>query len=215
MCVYCYIGMSKKHPSIYHRYGIRHLLPQLLCPQLVDYDCHHPTLYINMKGGIKTSLHFDRSCTTFTAAEVHQKNSEHINSDNNNNNNDNNNDDPGKNNLFVQLTGSRTFVLFPPQYCQGGVMMPFEDYHINHISKSTTFLHSVTEHSSNLQKQLKFIEESEFPSLAGPWLHRVVICLHAGDALLIPARWWHYTVVHEPGVALNWWFSEKRNEEKE
>ena len=95
--------------------GITGLLPQLLCPQLVDYDCHRPTLYINMKGGIKTSLHFDRSCTTFTAAEVREKNSEQIHSDD---------DDPGKNNLFVQLTGSRTFVLFPPQYCQGGVMMP-------------------------------------------------------------------------------------------
>ena len=185
-----YIGKARKSPSIYHRYGIRYALPKtLLGNRSYCYDVDHPSIHIHLKtdSTIKTSLKYDRY---HNSKKQKKSNSTSV--------------DKGKNNLFVQLTGSRTFVLFPPQYCQGGVMMPFEDYHINHISKSTTFLHSVTEHSSNLQKQLKFIEESEFPSLAGPWLHRVVIRLNAGDGLLIPARWWYYCIIDEPGVALSW-----------
>lgn len=178
--------------SIYDQFGIEPLFPAALCEAIRPEACHHPTLYINMTGGIKTSLHYDRSCTSFSATELERTKGSTMK------------EDPGKHNLFVQLTGSRTFVLFPPSCTPD--MIPFHERHINHISQSTTFLHSVSAHSSDLNEQLKFITESAFPSLVGPWQQRMEITLNAGDSLLIPARWWHYTHLHTPGIALNWWF---------
>jgi hypothetical protein len=84
-------------------------------------------------------------------------------------------------------------------------MMPFPERHLNHISQSTTFLHTVPT-DCNLEEQLEFIASSAFPSLVRPWRERVEIRLEAGDALLIPAGWWHYTYLHSAGVGLNWWF---------
>ncbi len=176
--------------QVYERYGMRRKLPCSLCEAIRPEVCHTPTLYINMAGGIKTSLHYDRSQITFTYAEARQRPFQ---------------EDPGKHNLFVQLTGSRTFVLFPP-HCASD-MMPFNEPHINHISQSTTFLHSVSSHSSVLEEQLPYIRGSEYASLAGPWQQRIEIKVNAGDALLIPARWWHYTYLDEAGMALNWWFA--------
>ena len=183
------------YESVYDHYGIDNKLPVSLCEAIRPEACHHPTLYINMAGGIKTSLHYDRSRTTFSVAEIEEADASTVPQV----------ADPGKHNIFVQLTGSRTFVLFPPNCAPD--MIPFDESHINHISQSTTFLHSVSAHSSDLKEQLNFIAASAFPSLAGPWHHRIEITLNAGDALLIPAGWWHYTHLHTPGVALNWWFA--------
>ncbi len=183
-----------KGDNIYQLFGIEKLLPVELCPDIRPDACHHPTLYINMAGGIKTSLHFDRSQTSFTAAEMNNfRNRQQIQVD------------PGKNNIFVELTGSRTFYLFSPDFSEE-MMVTFREGHLNHISQATTFLHSVLEHSPDFNEQLMFIKRSSFPQFTKAWANRVEITLHAGDALLIPARWWHYTLLHEPGMALNWWF---------
>ncbi len=107
--------------------------------------------------------------------------------------------DPGKHNLFVQLKGSRKFVLFPPHLTSS--MEPMEEEHLNHISRSTTFLHSLE------GKEARSSAFSRYPSLEEVWKHRIEVTLQEGDALLIPARWWHYTHVLTPGMALNWWFS--------
>jgi hypothetical protein len=174
-------------------FGIEKYLPAALCSFIRVEACHKPTLYINLAGDMHTSLHFDRSCTTFD-----------LNNQSDDDSHDGDKHDPGKNNLFVQLTGSRKFVLFPPHCSED--MMPFPEKHLNHISQSTTFLHRVAEHSPDLDQQLEFIASSQFPFLAKPWQQRLEITLQAGDALLIPTKWWHYTQLLTPSVALNWWF---------
>ena len=109
--------------------------------------------------------------------------------------------DPGKHNLFVQLTGSRKFILFPPHVTND--MMPMDEIHLSHISQSMTFLHSIDGDMNEYDEDYYF---SEYPSLKNVWKHRIEITLQGGDALLIPARWWHCTHVLTPSIALNWWF---------
>jgi ribosomal protein L16 Arg81 hydroxylase len=77
-----------------------------------------------------------------------------------------------------------------------------------HISTSTVFLHGVYEHCpiDDESKQMEYITQSSYPSLANAWPHRMEIVLKAGEALLIPARWWHMTEILEAGSAVNWWF---------
>jgi hypothetical protein len=113
-------------------------------------------------------------------------------------------EDEGKHNLFLQVTGSRVFVLFPPSDLSA--LLPTRGSYYGHISLSTTFLHSVREYSNDLEEQVKYILHSPFPTLAEPWRHRMEITLEAGDALFIPAKWWHYTYLTTPGMGLNWWF---------
>lgn len=62
------------------------------------------------------------------------------------------------------------------------------------------------EYSSDFDLQIQYIHSSPFPSLAKAWPHRVEVVLEAGEALLIPAKWWHCTEILTSGTALNWWF---------
>jgi ribosomal protein L16 Arg81 hydroxylase len=75
-----------------------------------------------------------------------------------------------------------------------------------HVSRSLTFIHSVLEYSDHLSQQLRYINNSPYSSLAKAWPDKKEIILNPGDALLIPARWWHYTEIVETGVAMNWSF---------
>lgn len=173
-------------PGLAEDAGINALGPHALSDLIPEEHCHFPTLYIGSKG-IKTSLHYDRSCDA--QSPDYQKN------------------DPGKHNLFLQISGSRKFTLFPMHLSED--LVPDEGSKWPHVSKSTTFLHTVLENckeEDGVEKQLEYLQNSEYPTLARAWPEKIEITLSPGDVLLIPARWWHYTHIIEGGLALNWWF---------
>jgi hypothetical protein len=187
-CYGSFTSTAKK--TLLEAMRIAEYAPVKLCSRIATYACHLPTWYINAAKGIKTSLHFDRSSQRYTS--LHENGEDEILVD------------EGKHNLFLQVTGSRVFVLFPPEFTSA--LLPTRGSFYGHVSQSTTFLHSITEFSNDLEEQINYILLSPFPSLAEPWKHRLEITLHAGDTLLIPAKWWHYTLLTAPGMGLNWWF---------
>ncbi len=148
-------------------------------------DCHPPTLFIGSKG-TRTSLHFDRSERSHRSDMLRQ-------------------DDAGKHNLFVQISGSRKFLLFPPECCRH-IIPDTQNPQWGHVCKSATFIHTVSEASADPQEQLSYIKGSPYSSLAELWPRRVEVILHDGDAILIPAKWLHCTEILSFSVALNWWF---------
>jgi hypothetical protein len=152
------------------------------------------TLFIGKKG-IQTSLHYDRCCPV-TKHDVNNQPR-----------------DPGIFNFFLQLSGKRKIILFPPHEYDEDLLPEIfssDDEPVlttwPHVSKSRAFIHSIEEHSSDPKEQLSFIQQSTFPSLAKAWSHRVEYILEAGDALLIPPRYWHASEILETSSAVNWWF---------
>jgi hypothetical protein len=166
-----------------------------------------------------TSTHSSLSQSSFYSSSVYNNN-------NNNQRNDNNNGrrpsfssqsqsqaqqkptpkkkDPGKHNLFLQLSGIRKFVLFPPECSED--LLPMKGSPWPNVSKTTTFVHIVNDFSSNFDLQMEFIRNSSFPSLAKAWPQRIEVFLQPGEALLIPATWWHCTQIIQSGTGINWWF---------
>jgi hypothetical protein len=112
--------------------------------------------------------------------------------------------DPGKHNLFLQLSGIRKFILFPPECNED--LLPMKGSPWPNVSKTTTFVHTVNDFSSNFDLQMEFIRNSSFPSLAKAWPQRIEVFLQPGEALLIPATWWHCTQIIQSGTGINWWF---------
>lgn len=191
------IEMEIHLPDLMKEIQIQIVAPNYLSKGLIEEElCHSPTFYMGGKG-IRTSLHFDRSCGV---DDPHFSIDQSI----------------GKNNLFLQISGSRRFILFSPLYSNDlkpsiGTLWP-------HVSTSTTFLHSVYDLKSPVtgapaseEEQKEFIRKSPFPWIANVWQYRQEIILHPGEALLIPAQWWHYTEVLEGGSAVNWWFHVDKN----
>lgn len=112
--------------------------------------------------------------------------------------------DSGKHNLFLQLSGSRRFILFPPRFYDD--LLPLKGSPWPNVSKSSTFVHTVFDHSLNHHMQMEFILNSPYPSLAKAWPYRIEVLLEAGETLFIPAQWWYCTMIVASGVAVNWWF---------
>ena len=183
------IDISNYLPELLDHAGITFLAPNMLSNNIIsESSCHGPTFYIGEKG-IKTSLHYDRSCDVVNNPEIAEN-------------------DPGKNNLFLQLSGKRKFILFPSHYHTD--LYPSIGSTTPHVSESTTFLHSIP-YDVDESAQHEYLLQSQYPKLANAWPARLEIVLEAGDGLLIPARWWHYTEILEAGSALNWWFAMEEN----
>ena len=169
-------------PELIQDAGILPFLPHVLSDgRISESECHEPTLFIGKKG-IKTSLHFDRCGKAGYSSKS----------------------DPGKFNLFHQISGKRRFILFPPELTD--YFEPMENTDTPHVSKSTTFLHSVPVEMSE-EQQIDYLSRSPFPKLAEIWRKRREIILQPGETILISPRWWHCTELIESGTALNWWFS--------
>jgi hypothetical protein len=147
-------------------------------------QCHSPTFYIGNKG-TRTSLHFDRSSDHAPGSSMWRE-------------------DAGKHNLFLQISGSRKFLLFPPDCCLH--IRPDIHTRWGHVCSSNTFIHTVSDASSDPKEQLLYIRGSPFAFLAEIWPKRTEVILHGGDAILIPAKWLHCTEILSFSVALNWWF---------
>jgi hypothetical protein len=179
------VDMEQHLSELWKASGTASFAPHALCDLISENACHSPTFYIGNKG-VKTSLHYDFA--GYPGRPNFQEN------------------DPGKHNLFYQISGSRRFVLFPDHFTVD--LQPMTGSPWPHISTSTVFLHGVYEHCpiDDESKQMEYITQSSYPSLADAWPHRMEIVLKAGEALLIPARWWHMTEILEAGSAVNWWF---------
>jgi len=94
-------------------------------------------------------------------------------------------------NMFMQLAGRKTFILYDP--LEGGHLYPFPVHHP--LDRSA-------------QAQAEGASPPHLPrasSAAG-----VRVTLEPGDVLVLPAYWWH-EVITEPGaeltVSLNFWFN--------
>ena len=186
-------GLNIDHfiPNLINAAGISPYAPNRLCNCVHIEYCQLPTLFIGMKG-IHTALHYDRSYDTIQNSSTTTPIALRTN-------------DPGKHNLFLQISGVRKFILFEPEH-EKYLMPDIHSLTNYHVSRSLTFIHSVLEYSDHLSQQLRYINNSPYSSLAKAWPDKKEIILNPGDALLIPARWWHYTEIVETGVAMNWSF---------
>jgi hypothetical protein len=177
------VDLQSDIPLLMHNAGVPAAAPHLMHFAINESHCHPPSIFIGSKG-TRTSLHFDRSCDHTPGSRMWLE-------------------DEGKHNLFVQVSGSRKFLLFPPG-CRK-YMRPDIDTRWGHVCTSTTFLHSVSRASSNPKDQLKYIRQ-HCPWLAEMWPQRIEVVLKENDALLIPAMWLHCTELLSFSVAVNWWF---------
>lgn len=90
-------------------------------------------------------------------------------------------------NLFAQISGSKTFYLFPPESL--GALYPGPlNTGAQHVSSVDLFHPDLARHP-----------------LAVSLSYRKVT-VHAGEALLLPAFWWHQVVSGGVSVSLNYWW---------
>jgi hypothetical protein len=188
-------------PHLIMHAGVVHYAPNRICPSIHIEFCQLPTLSIGMKG-IRSILQYDRRLPLPDSPhEIHH----HASVGSNNTVEAKNASDPGKHNVILQVTGARKFILFSPEYEKFLLAGQHSVDHYN-ISRSEAFIHAVENCSDKLEEQIAFIENSPFPSLVIPWKHRKEIILYAGDALLLPTRWWYYTEILQTGITLHWPF---------
>lgn len=159
-------------PDIARAAGIPADGPRELCRHLPPAE--HTTFFAGA-GGISVTMHMDRD-HTWQGTNIMR----------------------GKANLFVQLSGAKRFVLFPPSV-PIAAMYPYGDALHPHISRA---------HAAACTAKGAADLAGEWPLLAEQWENRVEIQLGAGDGLLIPSWWWHCTASVEDGSAVNWWFDE-------
>jgi len=102
-------------------------------------------------------------------------------------------------NIFLQLSGSKTFVLFPPS--QTGNLYQYPIHHALDRSCQVDLLRADTE---------------RFPRSAPTRLKGCTVTVRPGDVLFLPAYWWHEVITEPIGpdeemtVSLNFWFSTAR-----
>jgi hypothetical protein len=181
------VDMKHHLLGLIEKAGIALDAPNLLCNGLLPYEfTHSPTFFIGAKG-VQTSLHYDRANDAIIYP-YHQHN------------------DFGRHNYFFQVSGSRRFILLPNRFLKD--LCPLRNTPWPNVSQCTCFLNSIYENcpEDDESKQLEYIEKSAFPELVTVWPNRMEIILRAGEALLIPARWWYTCEILETGTAVNWWF---------
>ncbi|MEV6868510.1 cupin-like domain-containing protein [Streptosporangium subroseum] len=90
-------------------------------------------------------------------------------------------------NLFAQVSGSKTFYLFPPESLDALYPGPLNTG-AQHLSRVDLFDPDLTRHP-----------------LAGRLSYRKAT-VNAGEALLLPAFWWHQVASQDVSVSVNFWW---------
>jgi hypothetical protein len=90
-------------------------------------------------------------------------------------------------NLFAQVSGSKTFYLFPPESLDALYPGPLNTG-AQHISQIDLFHPDFTRHP--LAASLSYRE----------------VTVSAGEALILPAFWWHQVISHDVSVSVNFWW---------
>jgi len=104
-----------------------------------------------------------------------------------------------RDNLLLQIRGTKSFVLFPPS------QTPYMYACTENCSSSLFDAKSIGHHVSTVN----FLQIEKYPLLAdADGFHGE---LHEGDVLLIPKLWWHLITSHgEPNLMVNVWFGPAR-----
>ncbi len=90
-------------------------------------------------------------------------------------------------NLFAQVSGSKTFYLFPPENLDALYPGPLNSG-AQHLSRVNLFHPDFTQQP-----------------LAASLSYRVAV-VHAGEVLMLPAFWWHQVVSNDVSVSVNFWW---------
>lgn len=90
-------------------------------------------------------------------------------------------------NLFAQVSGSKTFYLFPPENLDALYPGP---------------LNTGAQHVSRVDM---FHPDLAHQPLAASLSYRSAT-VHAGEALVLPAFWWHQVASHDLSVSVNFWW---------
>lgn len=102
-------------------------------------------------------------------------------------------------NFFVQISGTKRFVLIPPTVPLN-YLHPSDGERWPHVSRA---------HEAVPGCQADEGAMSTWPGLADAWAQRIELTLGPGDGVLVPSWWWHCTEALEDGAAVNWWFDEE------
>ncbi|GAA3214916.1 cupin-like domain-containing protein [Dactylosporangium siamense] len=90
-------------------------------------------------------------------------------------------------NLFAQVSGSKTFYLFPPENLEALYPGPLNTG-AQHLSRVDLFQPDLERHPRT-----------------GSLAYRSAT-VQAGEALLLPAFWWHQVASHDVAVSVNFWW---------
>ncbi|XP_037947239.1 HSPB1-associated protein 1-like [Teleopsis dalmanni] len=96
-------------------------------------------------------------------------------------------------NIVVQVYGSKSWLLFPPNTPLTSTRIPYEE---SSVYCTENF------HSPDLRNI------SQFKKLES-YAHRCI--LNPGDVLIVPHHWWHYAEAVETCLSVNYWVSLKKD----
>ncbi|KAH8311531.1 hypothetical protein KR044_006706 [Drosophila immigrans] len=90
-------------------------------------------------------------------------------------------------NIVVQVYGSKSWLLFPPETPLQSTRIPYEESSVYCLENFYAPAPSKLSHYEQFQAQA---------------YHCV---LHPGDVLIVPRHWWHYVEAEETSLSVNYW----------
>lgn len=90
-------------------------------------------------------------------------------------------------NIVVQVYGSKSWLLFPPETPLQSTRIPYEE-------SSVYCLENFYAPASNKLSHYEQFQEQAYHCI-----------LHPGDVLIVPRHWWHYVEAQEISLSVNYW----------